>query len=157
METDRIDTHNVFQEHWIRFKRPWCISFTIYFIFIIVILGGLGVIISIFDSRSDLNVIALNLGTYSFAVLVPAVISVLLSFLELKNKVSAILLCVASILLCVFLLFLSSYGYVLAASLSTIIAWFFWVISNSENELLNDISFDKSISKNVRRHEESWD
>ena len=41
---------NIFQEYWERFKKPWCIAFSLYLVFVIIILGGLGVLFSIFSS-----------------------------------------------------------------------------------------------------------
>lgn len=164
---------NIFQEYWEQFKKPWCIAFSLYLVFVIVILGGLGVIFSIFSpleindpvecSNMRLHMISSNLSTYSIALLIPAVISVLLSFYKLKNKVSSILLSVISILLSGALVFFSTnkerYS-IYVAIFSFLLALFFWVIANHDNDYLNDAAFEKVIKNDMKQNHNKdgkWD
>lgn len=154
---------NIFQEYWERFKRPWCISFSLYLFFIVVILGGLGVIFSIFSSVAiDMKTqhIASNMSTYAIATLVPAIIAIFLSFGEVKNKVSLIISLVIVLLLSVLLLYLSTTNdkyHLICAILSVVLALFFWIIANHDNEKLNDSSFDKKIKEDIKaKHGGNW-
>lgn len=164
---------NIFQEYWERFKKPWCIAFSLYLVFVIIILGGLGVLFSIFsslemnDTMENVNMkqhmVSSNLSTYSIALLIPAVISILLSFYELKNKVSSIILSVIIVLLSVALLVLSinkeAYS-IYAAIFSFLLALFFWVIANHDNDYLNDAAFEKVIKNDMKQNHNKdgeWD
>ena len=164
---------NIFQEYWQRFKTPWCTAFSLYLFFVIIILGGLGVLFSIFtrieisDPVESFNMkqhmISSNLSTYSIALLIPAVISVLLSFYEINNKVSSIILSVIVVILGVALLFFStnkeSYS-IYTAAISFLLALFFWVIANYDNKLLNDVAFEKVIKKDMKQNHNidgNWD
>lgn len=164
---------NIFQEYWERFKKPWCIAFSLYLVFVIIILGGLGVLFSIFSSleindaiesvNMKQHMISSNLSTYSIALLIPAVISILLSFYELKNKVSSIILSVIIVLSSVALLVLSTNKEVYsiyAAIFSFLLALFFWVIANHDNDYLNDAAFEKVIKNDMKQNHNKdgeWD
>jgi len=164
---------NVFQEYWLRFRKPWCVAFSIYLILAVVLLGGLGVLFSIFSSleinstTEDISIkehlISSNLSTYSIALLIPAVISILLSFYELKNKVSSTLVSVFIVLLSIGLLVLSvnreAYS-IYVAIFSFLLALFFWVIANHDNEYLNDESFEMMVKRKTQQNhnkEGEWD
>ena len=34
---------NIYSELYHRFKKPWCNSFTLYFLFVVIVLGGTGI------------------------------------------------------------------------------------------------------------------
>ena len=89
--------NNIFQELWYRLKMPWTISFTLYFLFVIIIFGGLGVILSLIYCTDNLKLnISSNLMTYSIALLVPACITILLQYFpKAQNRVSLVILSVA--------------------------------------------------------------
>jgi hypothetical protein len=155
---------NFFQECWERFKRPWCNSFSAYFIFIIVLISAGGVIFSIFSSNNEDRIfsVASNMSTYFMALIIPAVIDIFLSFGKLRNKVSFSIFTVVILVFSIFLLWLSNSlekNYVLfPAILGVLFSWFFWVIANSDNENLNDYSYDKKIKEEVaKNHGGNWD
>lgn len=164
---------NIFQEYWLRFKKPWCIAFKIYLVLVVVLLGGLGVLFSIFsslevsDSIENVSIkehlISSNLSTYSIALLIPAVISILLSFHDLKNKVSSTLVSVFIVLLSIGLLILSvnrEVYSIYAAIISFLLALFFWVIANHDNEYLNDESFEMMVKRKMQQNHNKdgeWD
>ena len=165
---------NIFQEYWLRFRKPWCVAFSIYLILVVVILGGLGVLFSIFSSSLEINnttedisikehLISSNLSTYSIALLIPAVISILLSFFELINKVSSTLVSIFIVLLSIGLLVLSvnreTYS-IYVAIFSFLLALFFWVIANHDNEYLSDESFEMMVKRKMQQNhnkEGEWD
>lgn len=160
-----MDTEdNIFQEFWKRFKAPWCVAFTLYFIVVIIVMGGFGVILSIlsneFDPTQKMAHIASNFSTFSLALIMPAVISILLSFLQIQNKVSAILVCVVSIAISFGLLYLCHNtfgGIALFCSLvNTVLALFCWVIANHDNVLLNDKSYDNMVKTEIKKHGKDW-
>lgn len=154
-----------FAECWERFRKPWCNSFTAYFIFIIVLFSAGGVFFSLFPSvGSDQKIfsVASNMSTYFMALIIPAVIDIFLSFGKLKNKVSFIIYMVVIIILSIFLLWLSNTIknnlVIIPAIVGIFLAWFFWIIANSDNENLNDYSYDKKIKDEVnRKHGGTWD
>ncbi|OAV73662.1 hypothetical protein Barb6_00040 [Bacteroidales bacterium Barb6] len=174
---------NIFQEFQYRLRKPWCWSFSLYFIFVIIILGGLGVIFSFITFidigiqdiitkeqylcfRDDLKIIHIssNAATYAIATLAPAIISIILSLFQddIKNKVSFAIILLVALLLSGFLLYhtITSNGIssLITAAISIIIALFFWIIANYENEYLNDAAFDKKIKDETnRKHGGNWD
>jgi hypothetical protein len=154
-----------FNECWERFKKPWCGSFVAYFIFFIIILGGLGVLFSIFGTSTSPNEkihsIASNLSTYFVALTIPAITDILMTFMSMKNKVSFIIYSVVFILISIALLYLSNTietHYVLIPSIiGTILCWFIWVIANYDNEYLSDEAFDLFIKKETdEKHGGQW-
>lgn len=175
---------NIFQEYWERFKKPWCVSFSLYLIFVVVVFGGLGVLFSIFlsidsdlqniimqkeDSSSlllnfKIKHIASNMATYAIATLIPAMITIFLSFLETKNKVSQIIISIVIIFFSVFLLYNSTTKdgciALLAAILSVVIALIFWVIANHDNEYLSDAAFGEIVNRDMKQNHNKngkWD
>lgn len=154
-----------FAECWERFKKPWCNSFTAYFVFIIVFFSAGGIIFSLFSSleaEEKISSIASNMSTYFIAIIIPAVINIFLSFFKLRNKVSFIIYMIVILVLSGILLWLSNtlnMNFVLIpAIVGILLSWFFWVIANSDNDNLSDYSFDKKIKDEVERnHGGSWD
>jgi hypothetical protein len=156
---------NIFQEYWERFKRPWCISFTLYLIIVVVFLGGLGVVFSVFSPIPQIKVqhIASNAATYAIATLAPAIVSILVSFYknDIKNKVSFAIILLTALVLSSILLYhtITSKGItsLVTATINIIIALFFWIIANYENEYLNDAAYDKTIKDETKRkHGGKW-
>lgn len=175
---------NIFQEYWGRFKRPWCVSFSLYLIFVVIVFGGLGVLFSIFSPIDNdlsniiaqnedkslllqnfkIKHIASNMATYAIATLIPAMITIFLSFLETKNKVSLIIISVVILFFSVFLLYNSttkeSFNALISAILSIVIALIFWVIANHDNEYLNDAAFGEIVERGTRKNHNKdgkWD
>jgi uncharacterized protein YacL len=152
---------NIFGEHWNSFKKPWCNSFVLYFFLVIILLGGFGVIASIFSFSGIMNVTS-NLSTYSIALLVPAIISILLSTHKSRNQVSYTIITVMVILIAALLLYFSHngsiIGSIIASIVSTLLAWGYWVIANCDNIYLNDEAFHKKIANEIKdKHGRSWD
>ena len=149
---------NIFQELWDRFKKPWNISFRLYFIFVIIIFGGLGVILSLIYCTDNLKLnISSNLMTYSIALLVPACITILLQYLpKAQNKVSLVILIVAALVIEGFIIHWSYSGAIIASILSTILAWVFWVIANADEIYMNDQSYDNKIKEDIKEHAKNW-
>lgn len=156
---------NIFEEYWLRLKKPWCVAFALYLIVVVIVFGGFGVILSVFsgnfESDQKLLHVASNLSTFSVALLVPAIISILLSFLQLQNKVSAILLCILSLFISGTLLYFSHYtNGKIALGLSIVnafLALFYWIVANHDNELLNDASYAQMITTETnKKHGTNW-
>jgi hypothetical protein len=149
---------NIFQELWHRLKMPWTISFSLYFIFVIIIFGGLGVILSFLYCTSNIKLsISSNLMTYSIALLVPACITILLRFFpKANNKVSLVILSVAVLVIEGFIIHWSYSGAIIASIISTILAWVFWIIANADEIYLNDQSYDYKIKEDIKEHAKNW-
>jgi hypothetical protein len=156
---------NFFQECWARFKKPWCGSFTAYFIFVIVFFSAGGVVFAIFDgNHSGLNKvlsISSSVSTYFIALVIPSIINIILSFWSLKNKVSFIIYLIVGLVISFALLWLSNsmfnYFVFIPALIGVLLSWFLWVIANYDNELLNDALFNESINRNVKKNQANWD
>jgi len=157
---------NIFQEYKQRLLAPWCIAFGLYLIFVIIGFGGSGVIYAIcssVESPNKIGYVASNLSTYSIALLVPAVITIMLSFNKTKNKVSSAIILVVILILNGFLLHFSNahqqYS-IWTAIISVLFAWTFWIIANHDNEYLNDASFEKIIKRDIEQNHNKdggWD
>lgn len=142
-----------------RFKSPWKTkSFVLYFVFVIIILSGLGYLLPlVFHTKEILQDITENLMTYSISLLVPAFISVLLKYYpKSKNKVSLIIITVFLLVVEGFIISYSYRGFLIFSIISTLIAWFFWVIANADNVFLNDEAYDENITRNVNELGEQW-
>ena len=147
---------NIFAELKERIVKPWTISFTLYFILVIVIFGGMGVLVAIKESisKNDWNGFPLTLMTYSLAILVPAGITIILHYFpQAKNKVSLVLVCLC--VLVVTALF-ASVNSIICASFFVILAWVFWVIANADNIELNDNAYSEKIKKGLMDHGKDW-
>lgn len=152
--------YNVFKEHKDRFLKPWCHSFALYFGGIIIILGGIGVLVSIF-SGNDIMSITSNLSTYSIALLAPAIISISLSAHKSKYQVSWNIVTALVLLTAALLLYLShgdnSLISIISSSISTLIAWAYWIIANYDNISLNDEAFHEKITTEIKEnHATNW-
>lgn len=150
--------NNIFQELWLRLKTPWTTSFLLYFIFVIIIFSGLGVILSLLYCTDNIKLnISSNLMTYSIALLVPACITILLQFFpKAHNRVSLVILSVAVLVIEGFIIHWSYSGAIIASIISTILAWVFWIIANAEEIYLNDQSYDEKIKKDIKEHAKNW-
>ena len=159
-----MDNTSFLKEIWSRFKTPWSVSsFRLYFLFVIVVFGGTGIWISIFQGGS-INLIADNMMTYAIALAVPASISILLWYFPKANhQVSLIVCLISSLILEVVLigLFLFAQGYdvwrFIIATTVIVLSWFFWIIANSDNKYLDDNSYSQTIQKELEKHGANWD
>lgn len=154
---------NIFCELLDRLRKPWKkTSFTLYFIFVVIIFGGIGVLMSLFLNKTTSNSEWVsNLMTYSITLSIPACITIILQYVpKANNKVSLVLLCISLliiqiIVICIFY-FLSN-GALLIAIGSTILSWIFWVIANSDNEYLDDKTYSQIIKDDIKKnHGQDW-
>lgn len=140
-----------------RFLKPWSIlSFKLYFFIIIIIFGGIGVIVSIIKAIKEGNWegIPLNLMTYSMALLVPSCIILFLQYLPTaKNKVSLVILIIAVLVGTSLITFTAN---IIVAIICMVLAWFFWIIANSDNTYLDDNAYDNSIKQDLNEHGKNW-
>lgn len=161
MENDNGLKENVINELWNRFKEPWCFSFGWHFFWYIILIGGLGIVLSIINcyltKQFDWS-IEQNIVSYSLAMVIPAASTIMKTFSKTNNKVGLIDVC--SILFIVIPIALSILSYVFKSTLCTIcclvIAWVAWVIANYDNVNLNDKSFDERIKEETKKHGEGW-
>lgn len=148
---------NIYSELKERFLRPWAIlSFKLYFFIIIILFGGMGVIVSIYKAFRENNWdgIPLNLMSYSLALLVPACIAIFLQYLPTaKNKVSLVILSITVLVVTSLMAFTEN---LIAAVICTLLAWFFWIIANSDNTYLDDNAYDKGIKQDLDEHGKNW-
>lgn len=151
---------NIFKEFWQLFTKPLSSgSFIAYFIVIIVLVSGCGVILSFVHSgfSVDSNVVS-NLFTYSVALLVPIGIRIIQMMLRFDKKVSMILtmVVVAIIEILLMLWIWHNNNAIIPAIISTVIAWFFWIVVNSGDDYLFDDAFDMILKKDIAKHGQAW-
>lgn len=153
----------IFHELIYKFKKPWKeLSFVLYFIIVIVLFGGLGVVLFFFQESIDQSNAYLctsqNLLTYSIALLVPACVSMLAQDLpRSKKKLSLIIISVAVLVIEGFMVWWCYFsGALLASIISTLLAWFFWVIVNCDNIYLKDETYDNDVRKGASKLSENW-
>ncbi len=151
----------IFHELMYKFKKPWTeLSFVLYFVVVIVLFGGLGVILLFFQEPID-NIYlctSQNLLTYSIALLVPAFVSMLAQYLpHSRKKLSLIIISVAVLVIEGFMVCWCYFsGALLASIISTLLAWFFWIVVNCDNIYLKDQTYDNNIRKGASKLSENW-
>lgn len=152
---------NIFKEFWQLFLKPWHSgSFIAYFVIVIVLISGCGVILSLVQSKFaiDNNVVS-NLFTYSVALLVPIIIRIIQMIMCFDKKVSMILTMVVVAILEILLMIWIGFDNtaIMPAIISTLVAWFFWVVVNSDNDYLFDDAFDKILKNDItKKHGQNW-
>lgn len=154
--------NNILKEFWQLFLKPWQSgSFIAYFVIVIVLISGCGVILSFVKSNYSVDCsVVYSLFTYSVALLVPIVIRIIQMMMRFNKKVSMILTMVVVAVLEIFLMIWIGHNNkaILPAIISTIIAWFFWVVVNSNNGYLFDEAFDQILKNDIeKKHGQSWD
>lgn len=163
---------DIFKEIGDALTKPWRdFSFVLYFLFMIVGFGGIGIHLSIYQYKNfsvdasniqDLykNAIAQNMMTYSVAILIPAALSILLHVIipsSSKHIIShSIITLSLSILNIILICFTFFDGNMLIAIISTILSWAFWVIANSKNKSLKDDEYSLEIKNSADKHGEKW-
>mgnify|MGYP000757296793 FL=1 len=158
------DFKTIFHELAYKFKKPWTeLSFVLYFIIVIVVFGGLGVILFFFQEPIDQSNTNLctsqNLLTYSIALLVPAFVSMLAEYLpKSKKKFSLIIISVAVLVIEGFMVCWCYFsGALLASIIRTLLAWFFWIVVNCDNIYLKDETYDNSVREGASKHLAKFD
>lgn len=167
---------SVLLEIWSALKKPWKeFSFLLYFVFMVVGFGGIGIFMSIYQYYYYIQLgdevfpvlhsitksaIAQSIMTYAIAILIPAALSIFLHLIapKAKYKISHSIITI-TILLIIILLVCFTYvnGNMWVACFSALVAWLFWIIANSENDSLKDGSYNAMIKKEVKKHGKSWD
>lgn len=152
-----------FKELWERLKYPWKItSFVLYFIFVIIVFGGVGIWLSFFQKSSILLYhVADNMMTYSIALSIPACITIILQYFpKAENQVSLIISIISLLLIEVGVIVLfatinSDWKFYIAA-LGIVLSWIFWTIANSDNKYLDDKSYRQTIKDDLEKHGKDW-
>lgn len=166
---------SVIKEFWGAFIKPWKEpSFTLYFIFMVVGFGGIGIFLSIYQhwyynqqinecsnavDKITESAIAQSIMTYAIAILVPAALSIFLHLIipKAKYKISHSIITITTLLVVILLVcFTFIKGSMYIAGIATIIAWIFWIVANSENDSLKDGSYNSMIKKEVKKHGQGW-
>ncbi len=153
------DNENILRELWHKFEHPWHEnSFVLYFIFVIIILGGAGIWLPFLENKPVfIEDIITNIVTYSCALIAPSVVSIILSIIKVKNKVSLALVILAMLGIVLF-----SVGYtvcaksIITAVLSAMISLISWVIANTDNVELSDSKFNESIKEGADKLKNNW-
>lgn len=154
--------NNIFKEFWQLFLKPWKSgSFIAYFVIVIVLISGCGVILALVQSNFKVNSsVVSNLFTYSVALLVPIIIRIIQMIMRFDKKFSLILTMVVVATIEILLILWVGFNNtaLTPAIISTIIAWFFWVVVNFDNDYLFDDAFDKILKKDIaKKHGQAWD
>lgn len=150
---------NVFKELGHRLKKPWCISFTLYFFVVVMFFGSAGLWIPAFHSKPlDSEDIIVNLITYSCALIAPAIIGIILSVIKSRYKLSLTIICVVILF---FVGFLASKQTWWTAILCVVLSLLSWIIANYDNETLKDdyykTDLDINIKEGAKAASKDWD
>ena len=152
----------VFDELLFRFRKPWCMSFTLHFILMIIIVGGLGIIFSLFNwfFQKDTSTwhIMENIISYSLALVIPSTILIFQSTNDTNKKVSWIEITVFFFILLPIILSIVSYLFEchILPFICMVISWIAWVVANYENANLNDSSYEEVIKEGKNQHGKDW-
>ena len=150
---------SIFCELYERIKHVAVFSFVLYFLVVVIVLGGAGVWIPVIqDCNFGMSSLSNNMMTYSCSLMAPSAISLLLSFLKYKHKVSLVLIVFLAALL-VFLLV--GYSFISAnplglAIMCVVLSLLFWILANYDNIELDDKKFNENIKKNVDKYQSNW-
>lgn len=156
------DDKNIFGEFWYRFRKPWCLSFALHFVLMIILIGGLGIILSILnyyfsDKASGWSIVE-NIVSYSLALVIPSTIPILQSFNRTSNKVSLLEITIFLFILVPIGISIVAYCFKIwwLPIVGVIVSWCGWIIANYENSSLNDRSFEETIREGANKHGQNW-
>ena len=144
-----------------RFRKPWCSSFTSHFVIMVVLVGGMGIILSIFNfflrGTSWWSIVE-NIVSYSLALAIPSSIPILQSTHKTNKKVSLIEITIGFCIIVPIAISIISYLFQLWAPpiICMLLSWCIWVIANCDNRDLNDQSFDEKIKNGIDKHGTGW-
>jgi uncharacterized membrane protein len=144
--------------------KPFNHLYFVYMLFFLIILGGLGIWISVYQEINNgqfsyLNV-SLNICTYYIALLSTSYIDVNTNH-SIENRLS---LKIYSFIILGFLIFLfwlsfryNSYISLIISSLGMVISLFIWHIANSDNEKFSDETYNKKLRDEAKnKHGKNW-
>lgn len=148
-----------------RLMMPWRNSaFVSYFIWIIILFGGIGIGLTIFDEynncKFNINSISKSIATTFVAIIAASLADLNLS-LNIKNVPSLTINSIGffglSILLMVLAFTIDSAWGLVPAILGYFIAIIIWVLANCDNEKLSDESYLQNIKNKVSKLSGSLD
>jgi hypothetical protein len=151
-----------FQELQYRLLRPWNSAFFGYFVLIVIVFAGFGVIFSIFNaigSQQDNGIIvAQNLATYFMAILASSIIDLNISW-EIENRVSfliySFLVFIIGVLILLWTYSIKSNYAFIPAIIGCLLSWFVWILANACNEKLSDENFYNKM-RGKGKHGKTW-
>ena len=155
-------SNNILKELYKRFTKPWCFSFIWHFVFMIILIGGSGVIMSILNyciRKTDSWNIIENIISYSLALIIPSAVSILQTFNKTTKKVSLIELTLCMFIIAPLIISILSYYFKIywLPMICMLLSWIAWVIANYENTDLNDDSFEEKIKQDTaNNHGKGW-
>ena len=158
----KTESKNILKELYSRFIKPWCFSFGWHFIWMIILTGGSGVIMSIVNyyvRGTDSWNIPENIISYSLALIIPSAASILQTFNKTTKKVSLIEFTIIIFIVIPIILSILSYCFKLyyLPLICMLLSWITWVIANYENTDLNDDSFEEKIKQEIaKNHAQGW-
>lgn len=136
-------------------------SFVLYFIFMVVIFGGIGVFLSLYQyfQEEPLKYVSQNMMTYAVALSVPAALTIFLHIIPHSDyKVSHIIMILSVLILQIIAVCFSFWDdHIIVAIFCTIISWIYWILANSCNSSLGDKSYHSQIKKDLQNHGSKWD
>ena len=158
-----MDNKTIIREWWGQFLSPWThLSFTLYFLGFVVLIGGAGIYPSLyrlFSCKGLFWEVAENIMTYSVALIMPACVQVFLSVFRTDKKVSLVLCCL--LFFCVLPLVITFLSYTFNCPYLCftllLLSWFVWVVANHNNADLFDETFNEKIRKESKKnHGKNW-
>ena len=149
---------NIYSELYHRFKKPWCNSFVLYFLFVVIVLGGTGIWLPLFKTEPfSIEEFAINIIAYSCALIVPAAVNIFITLKDYKNIVSLIIITLVLFALIIFCVGYSVFKDTLWTSIiCCVLSLILWVIANSDNEQLRDDSFRQSVKDKSEKIASNW-
>lgn len=152
------------EEQYERFKMPWKnTAFVSYFIWIVFLFGGLGIISTLISELSSNDphsyIIAQSIATTSVALTAASLIELNLSF-NIRNIPSLIINTVACFGLTILLLFftfkLKSCLSFIPAILCYLISILIWILANADNQKLSDETYYKIMYQGANELSKDW-
>ena len=149
---------NIYSELYHRFKKPWCNSFALYLIFVVGVLGGTGIWLPLFKKGPfSIEEFAINIITYSCALIVPAAVNIFVTIKNYKNIVSLVIITLVLVASVIFCVAYSVFNDALWTSIiCCVLSLILWVIANSDNEQLLDDSFRQDIKDKSEKLDSNW-
>lgn len=163
---EQVETNeNFFKKLCTKFKLPWkCTAFILYFIFIIVLFGGVSIIATIYEEfckeSFNFSTLSRSIATTASAIVAASLVELNLSYnIKFMPSLTIITISIVGVSFALFLwVFNISSGWsLLPAILSYAICLFVWIIANSENEKLCDETYYKRMLKDSRELSKNWD
>lgn len=144
--------------------KPFNHVYVVYVFFFLIIVGGLGIWVSIYQESNakacDLSNISFNISTYFIALVATAYIDVNINH-TIENRLSLTIYSTIALLILIFMFYLScvwdDWWGLGVSILGMIISLLMWHVGNSDSDRFSDETYNKRILDEARRkHGSNW-